>query len=176
MLDGAMADRTEQPNAEDRTRAAMNRALAGMSDFAQKLIGTDVPPEKIWFRNLLVGLMNCARQNHRCVEIGIAEMRPLASWGARNLLELRVITTYVLGSEANALNFKDDLAADLKEFWEAMKYSGKFVHKKLLAEMRVFATSQSEPLKSHCSIRLARWSRVDRIYRDRRKKSRLTVS
>ncbi len=75
-------------------------------------------------------------------------MLPLASWGARNLLELRVITTYVLRSEADALNFKDDFAADLKEFWEAMKDSSEFAHKKLVAEMRVFAESQSEPLKS----------------------------
>ncbi len=69
-------------------------------------------------------------------------MPPMASWGARNLLELRVITTYVLRSEADALNFKDDFAADLKEFWEAMKGSSEFLHKKLVAEMRGFAASR----------------------------------
>src|SRR6185437_7820368 len=148
MLDGAMADATAQPNAEDPIRAGIKQALEEMTDFAQKLIDTAVPSEKIWFRNLLIGLLNSTRQNYRSVEIGTAKMPPLAFWGARNLLELRVITTYVLRSEADALNFKDDFAADLKEFWEAMKDSSQFVHKKLVAEMRVFAASQNEALRS----------------------------
>lgn len=61
---------------------------------------------------------------------------------------MRVITAYVLRSEADALGLKNDFAADLKEFWEAMKEVGEFVHKKLVAEMRVVAENQTEPLKS----------------------------
>lgn len=129
-------------------RAGMNQALQEMIAFAEKLIEMDVPAEKIWFRNLLIGLLNSTRQNYGFVEIGATKMPPLASWGARNLLELRVITIYVLRSEADALKFKDDFAADLKEFWEAMKDSSEFVHKKLVAEMRTFAEIQSEPLRS----------------------------
>ena len=60
----------------------------------------------------------------------------LKAWGARNLLELRVITAYVLRSEADALAFKDDFAADLKEFWEAVSKSSEITHRKLVAEMR----------------------------------------
>jgi hypothetical protein len=148
MLDGAVADETARPNAEDSMRAGMNQALQEMIAFAEKLIEMDVPAEKIWFRNLLIGLLNSTRQNYGFVEIGTTKMPPLASWGARNLLELRVITIYVLRSEADALKFKDDFAADLKEFWEAMKDSSEFVHKKLVAEMRTFAEIQSEPLRS----------------------------
>lgn len=143
-----MAHETAQPNAEDPIRAGMRQALEEMVAFAQTLIDTDVPPEKTWFRNLLIGLLNSTHQNYRSVEIGTAKMPPLASWGARNLLELRVITTYILRSEADALEFKDDFVADLKEFWEAMKDSGEFVHRKLVAEVRAFAESQSEPLRS----------------------------
>ncbi len=65
MLDGAMADRTAQPNTEDPIRTGMKQALAEMTGFAQTLIDTDVPPEKIWFRNLLLGLLNSTRQNYR---------------------------------------------------------------------------------------------------------------
>jgi hypothetical protein len=116
--------------------------------FSQKLIERNVPAEKIWFRNLLVGLLNSTVQNYRSVDIGIAKMAPLASWEARDLLELRVITTYELRSEADALDFKNDFAADLKEFWEAMKQSSEFVHKQLVTKMRVFGANQAEPLKS----------------------------
>lgn len=148
MLDGAVADETARPNVEDSMRAAMNQALQEMIAFAEKLIEIDVPAEKIWFRNLLIGLLNSTRQNYGLVEIGAAKIPPLASWGARNLLELRVITIYVLRSEADALEFKNDLAADLKEFWESMKDSSEFVHKKLVSEMRALAQIQGEPLKS----------------------------
>jgi hypothetical protein len=143
-----MAGETGRPNTEDSIRASMQQILQEMLAFSEKLIETSVPPERIWFRNLLIGVLNSTRQNYRSVEIGIAKMPPLASWGARNLLELRVITAYVLRSEADALDFKNDFAADLKEFWEALKESGEFVHKKLVAEMRVFAENQTEPLKS----------------------------
>lgn len=148
ILDVEMADKSAQPKAEDPIREGLKQAIQEMIAFSQKLIETNVPPEKIWFRNLLIGLLNSSRQNYRSVEIGTAKMAPLASWGARNLLELRVITAYILRSEADALDFKNDFAADLKEFWEAMKESSEFVHKKLVAETRVFAEDQTEPLKS----------------------------
>lgn len=81
MLDGAVADETARPNVEDSMRAAMNQALQEMIAFAEKLIEIDVPAEKIWFRNLLIGLLNSTRQNYGLVEIGAAKIPPLASWG-----------------------------------------------------------------------------------------------
>lgn len=62
------------------------------------------------------------------VEIGVQKQPYLAAWGARNPLELRVITIYVLRSKDDALAFKDDFVADLKELWEAMTNSSEIVH------------------------------------------------
>jgi hypothetical protein len=39
-------------------------------------------------------------------------MSPLAAWGTRNLLELKVVTKYVLESGKNANDFKIDLVFD----------------------------------------------------------------
>jgi hypothetical protein len=72
----------------------------------------------------------------------------LACWGARNLLELRVITTYVLRSLDNAVDFVDDLAADTREFWENIANVGRFTHNELITEMRAAAMREDEPVKS----------------------------
>jgi hypothetical protein len=126
----------------------MKRALEEMSAFTQSLIQMAISPEALWFKNLLVGLLNSTWQNYRSVEIGVKNMPTLAAWGARNLLERRVITAYVLRSEADALNFKDDFASDLKEFWEAMKASGEYGHSQTIREMRSLADTSPEPFKS----------------------------
>jgi hypothetical protein len=76
------------------------------------------------------------RHLHRCRGVGVRQ-----SSGVRE--------PAVHGpSEADALDFKSDFAVDLKELWEAMKESSESVHKKVVTEMRVFAESQSELLKS----------------------------
>ena len=72
----------------------------------------------------------------------------LACWGARNLLELRVITTYVLKSLDNAVDFIGDLAADTREFWESIAKAARFTHNELIGEMRDAAMREDEPLKS----------------------------
>lgn len=96
MLDVAMMKETVGPELEDPIRDGMKQVLEEMNVFTQKLLDMDVLPEKVWFRNLLIGLLNSTRQNYRSVEIGVTKMAPLASWGARNLLELRVIAAYIL--------------------------------------------------------------------------------
>jgi hypothetical protein len=126
----------------------MNQAVQDIVGFTNKLVEAQVSDGRTWFRNLLVGVLNSALQNYRSVEVGVAKMPSLASWGARNLLELRVITVYVLRSEADALAFKDDFLADLREFWDAIKASSEFTHKTLVAQMREFAAGQTDPLKS----------------------------
>lgn len=75
-------------------------------------IDAPVEQENIGFRNLLAGILNAALHDYKSVEIGIAKSPYLAAWGARNLLELRVITIYILKSKRNAEDFKDDLLAD----------------------------------------------------------------
>lgn len=64
------------------------------------------------------------------------------------MLELRVITTYVLQSLDNAVAFMDDLAADTREFWDGIAKAGRFTHAELIPEMRATAMREGEPLKS----------------------------
>jgi hypothetical protein len=92
--------------------------------------------------------MISTHQNYQAVQAGVPQTPTLACWGARNLLELRVITTYVLRSLDSAVDLIDDLAADTREFWESMAKVGRFTHKELIAEMRATAMRENEPLKS----------------------------
>src|ERR1700674_5368075 len=123
MLVFAMADDSARPDTQDPMREGMNQAVQEMIAFTHKLTEMHVSDEKRWFKNLLIGILNSSLQNYRSVEVGAAKMPTLTSWGERSLLEFRVITIYVLRSEADALAFKDDFLADLKEFWDAMKES-----------------------------------------------------
>jgi len=126
----------------------MRKAVQDATELERRLAATEVTEEGVWFRNLMLGILKSALRDYDSVEIGVQRQPYLAAWGARNLLELRVITTYVLRSEDDALAFKDDLVADLKEFWEAMTRSSEIVHKMLVAEMRAMAEGEPEPLKS----------------------------
>jgi hypothetical protein len=144
-------DRTQPSDAEGRedpAREGMRKAVQDAVELAGRLAATKVTEESVWFRNLMLGILKSALRDYRFVEIGVQKQPYLAAWGARNLLELRVVTTYVLRSEDDALAFKDDFVADLKEFWEAMTKSSEIVHKRLVAEMRAMAEIQPEPLKS----------------------------
>jgi hypothetical protein len=147
MLENAVAE-DEAEHREAVRCEAVRRAIQEMSAFIEKLNDIEPPPEHLWFRNLLVGILNSAYQNYNSVEIGAAKMPTLAAWGCRNLLELRVITIYVLRSKEDAQAFKDDLAADAKELWEAAKLIAVNVDKTLIIEMRAYAATVSEPMKS----------------------------
>ena len=107
-----------------------------MVRLAGTLASTTVPDDYDWFRKMLVGILISTHRNFQAVETGVPESPELACWGARNLLELRVITAYILRSEDNATDFMDDLAADTKEFWENIQKSGEFTQKEMVAEMR----------------------------------------
>jgi hypothetical protein len=61
---------------------------------------------------------------------------------------LRVIATYVLASESNAIDFRNDLVIDAKEFHEAMSKHHKASHKKLLALLGELAAQEKGPLKA----------------------------
>ena len=49
---------------------------------------------------MLLGILNCALLDYYSVETGTKKSIYLAAWGRRNLLELKVITTYVLSWRA----------------------------------------------------------------------------
>lgn len=134
--------------AEDSVEEAIAQLEARMVKLTHDLARTKVHDEHDWFRNMLVGILISTHQNYHAVLAGTAQTPTLACWGARNLLELRVITAYVLRSLENAVDFIDDLAADTREFWENIGKVGRFTHDELVAEMRAAATREDEPLKS----------------------------
>lgn len=127
---------------------AIAQVLARMGKLTHDLARTKVHDDYDWFRNMLVGILMSTHENYQTVLAGAPQKPTLACWGARNLLELRVITMYVLRSLDNAVDFIDDLAADTREFWESIAMVGRFTHNELIAEMRATAMREDEPLKS----------------------------
>ena len=127
---------------------AIAQVVARMVKLAHDLARTKVHEDHDWFRNMLVGILISTYQNYQAVLAGVPQQPTLACWGARNLLELRVITTYVLRSLDNAVDFIDDLAADTREFWENIGKVGRFTHNELITEMRATAMGEDGPLKS----------------------------
>jgi hypothetical protein len=132
----------------DSLEEAVAQVVARMVKLTHDLSEDKVDEERDWFRNLLVGILISTHQNYQVVLSGVPQKPTLACWGARNLLELRVVTKYVLQSADNAVDFIDDLAADTREFWENIAKAGRFTHNELVAEMRATAMHEAEPLKS----------------------------
>jgi hypothetical protein len=136
-------DDATQPTAdtdwETRGRQAMLMVVQDIIELTQKLIDTNLSDEKVWFRNLLVGILNSARRDYRSVEIGVKQSPYLAAWGARSLLELRVIAAFVVKSEQNALQIKADFVSDQAEFWTAVIKSSVATHPQLVNSMRELA-------------------------------------
>lgn len=58
-----------------------------------------------WFPNLLVCIMNSTLREYQHSKIGLKKHTPLLAWACRNLLELDVLTKFVLQSEENARRF-----------------------------------------------------------------------
>ncbi len=126
---------------------AMSQALEKVRELAERILKATVSDEHIWFRNLLLGILNCALLDYKSVEIGTQKSIYLAAWGSRNLLELKVIATYVLASEKNTNDFKRDLLIDTKEFWEALTKSHEETHTRLLSMMSEAAEREEGPMK-----------------------------
>jgi hypothetical protein len=106
----------------------------------------DAPTDesRSWFKNLLWGILHCALLDYRSVQVGVKESICLAAWGCRNLLELKVITRYVLASAENAVDFKNDFVADAKEFYEALSTYHRAAHRKLLSMLEQAGLEQDE--------------------------------
>jgi hypothetical protein len=114
-------------------------------ELRERIATAQVDPEQAWFRGLLVGILNCAVNDDQSVTIGCAKKYvPLAAWGARNLLELKAVTEYALGSEAKALSVREDLIIDAKEFFEAVSKAHKSAHQRYLAELSALVDDTEE--------------------------------
>ncbi len=144
------------------------QVVARMVKITHDLARTKVHDDHDWFRNLLVGILISTHQNYQAVLAGVPQQPTLVCWGARNLLELRVITTYVLQSSDNAMDFIDDLAADTREFWQSIEEVGRFAHNEWIEGMRAFAMSQDEPLKSFLLHKTRRLSKLARSWTGQR--------
>jgi hypothetical protein len=149
----AREDNVEEENteingsAENEIAQAMSHVIEKAHDLRKTILEATVCDEHIWFQNMLVGILNCALLDHNSVVVGAQKSIYLAAWGRRNLLELRVITTYVLTSEKNANDFKSDLLIDGKEFYEALTMYQKASHTKLLAMASEMAMNETGPMK-----------------------------
>jgi hypothetical protein len=120
-------------SAEQEWNQSMAIAISQISRTLQTLRETNVSDDELWFKNLLCGILDCALSDYQSVEAGIRESVSRAAWGRRNLLELRTITEYVLASAKNVADFRNDLAIDVKEFWDAMTAIQKDLHNKMLS-------------------------------------------
>ena len=127
-------------------RKAVEQLVQQVIALRKDIAETDVE-EAVWFRNMLCGILNCALREHRSVEIGLAKSVTLAAWGTRNLLELDVITDFILKSEGNAVAFRNDLAIDAKDFYEAVSKGTQVIHEEYLETVGAFADQQEGRLK-----------------------------
>src|SRR5580698_3492529 len=80
-----------------------------------------VSADLVWFRDLLFALLKSAILDYCYVErtSKLTDARMMA-WGRRNLIELTVITEFVLESEVNATQFQTEIAKDGAEFHAAL--------------------------------------------------------
>lgn len=127
---------------------AMAQVVEDLKTLRQRIADAEVPDEQTWFRNLLVGILNCAATDYKTVEIGVEKLVALAAWGCRNLLELKVLTEYVLTSEENAVAIQGDLVLDAKEFYEAVSKSHVSAHRQYLDALAELANQEQGVLRA----------------------------
>jgi hypothetical protein len=98
---GMMVDMEGHVTAEDIKLTDV--AAAALREFGLTVqTGDALEP---WFPNLLCELINSTLREYQHSKIGLQKHTPMLAWTCRNLLELNVLTKYVLRSEANARNF-----------------------------------------------------------------------
>ena len=105
------------------------KVFRDVEELRESVRSQNVHPDDLWFKNLLFGILTCALEDCRVMQSALLEMAsaPLA-WRRRNLLELAVITEYVLRSKENAEAFKAEVVIDAKEFYECISRSTASLH------------------------------------------------
>jgi hypothetical protein len=136
---------------------AISKAVEKVEHLALAIRDTSALDEYMWYRNLLLGILNSALLDYRYTQIGAKQKSPyLAAWSCRNLLELKVIATYVLTSTENAKSFKNDFVVDVKEFYEGISQRHKAMHPKLIAAWGGAIQDFQGPLRSAMEAGLKR--------------------
>lgn len=86
-------------------------AFIQLKEFGESLKPVD--EENGWFFQIVFELMDATLTNYNHLKIGYdAYNSPLLAWACRNLLELAVLTKFVLMSEGNARRFAHDRLID----------------------------------------------------------------
>jgi hypothetical protein len=125
---------TDEKSPDEEIEQALQKSVEKVEQLALTIRDTSVGNEDVWYRNLLLGILNSALLDFRYLKIGEKQHSPyLAAWNCRNLLELKVIAAYVLASADNAKTFKNDFVVDAKEFYEAISKRHRATHPKLIA-------------------------------------------
>ncbi len=142
---------------DEEIEEAMSKAVEKVEQLALAIRDTSASDEDVWYRNLLLGILNSALLDYRYVQIGAKQKSPyLAAWSCRNLLELKVIATYVLASTENAKSFKNDFVVDAKEFYEGISKRHKATHPKLIAAWSGTIQDFEGPMRSALEAGLKR--------------------
>ena len=81
------------------------------------------------------------RGDYKPVEVGVKNSPYLAAWGARDLLELRVIAACIGKSEANARDFQVDFVCDNAEFWTSVIKNTVVTHREVVKLVRELSAS-----------------------------------
>ncbi len=129
----------------DEVEAATRKVLDDAATLVQEL-GTPSSDADDWFRNLLYGILKCSLSDYASVLDGVKRSMYEAAWGKRNLVELRVITQYVLASRANAEEFRHQLVHDMHQFYRALAKFQELGHRELIAGLTEIA-QEAGPLQ-----------------------------
>jgi len=141
----------------DEIKWAVAHAIKRIEKLALNIRHSQVAEEHVWYKHLLLGILNSALLDYRYVESGVKHKSAfLAAWSCRNLLELNVISAYVLKSSKNATDFKNDFVVDVKEFYEAISKRHKTGHEKLISMWKEVNEDMKGPMKEAMEAALQR--------------------
>jgi hypothetical protein len=141
----------------DEIEGAVAHVIERTEKLALNIRDSQAAEEHIWYKHLLLGILNSALLDYRYVESGVKHKSAfLAAWSCRNLLELNVISAYVLESSKNATDFKNDFVVDAKEFYEAISKRHKAGHEKLISMWKEVNEGMEGPMKEAMEAALQR--------------------
>ena len=67
---------------DDPARKALHTVVQNIIELSQRRLDANVADNDVWFRNLLLGVLNSARRDYRSIEAGVKKSPYLAAWGA----------------------------------------------------------------------------------------------
>lgn len=90
-----------------------------IQDYGSQL--QDAPTQTIWFKNTLICFLSALLREYRSLTVGFKKSTPLLAWACRNMLELNVLTKYVLLNGSNAKDFTDDMWIDAVDIFSSFR-------------------------------------------------------